>query len=214
MAKAQTSPAREAELIERVLGGEKELFYELVQPYERGVFLAALSVLGNPADAEEIAQEAILKAFRNLKDFRGEAKFSTWLIRIALNEARMRQRRTLRVPFDSLDETQEDEEGFEIRHTLADWRELPAEAVERAEVRRELARALEALPAKYREVLLMRDVQQMSIEETAEALGISRGLVKTRLFRARIQMRDLLVERLGKEPFSVRRWFKKGKKPW
>jgi RNA polymerase sigma-70 factor (ECF subfamily) len=205
--------AEERALIERILAGQKELFYELVRPHERGVFLAALAILRNEADAEEVAQEAILKALRNLKQFRGEAKFSTWLVRIAINEARMRIRGERKHLYQSLDAgTGDEEEGEYTPIQMADWREIPSEALERKEIQEEITRALGELPDNYRAVLVLRDVQQMSIAETAAALGVSDNVVKVRLFRARLRMRDLLAPRLSKTAFAGRR--RKGGFPW
>lgn len=189
--------ARERELIERVLAGEKELFYELIRPYERGVFLAAASILRNDTDAEDAAQEAFLKAFRNLDRFRQESKFSTWLIQIAINDARMKLRKDRRYFYESIDAGQETNEGDYIPIDFADWREIPSEALEQSELREALNQALSSLPEKYRIVLILRDVQQMSIAETAKALGISKENVKTRTSRARLQMRDRLAPGWG-----------------
>jgi len=97
----------ERELIARVLAGEHEAFYELVRPYERAIYFAARGVTDNDADAEEVAQETVLKAFTHLKSFRAEAKFSTWLIQIAINEARMKVRKNHARLYDSLDDTRE-----------------------------------------------------------------------------------------------------------
>jgi len=189
--------ARERELIERALAGEKELFYELIRPYERGVFLAAASILRNDTDAEDAAQEAFLKAFRNLDRFRQESKFSTWLIQIAINDARMKLRKDRRYFYESIDAGQETNEGDYIPIDFADWREIPSEALEQSELREALNQALSSLPEKYRIVLILRDVQQMSIAETAKALGISKENVKTRTSRARLQMRDRLAPGWG-----------------
>lgn len=183
----------EAELIERVCQGESDLFYQLVQPYERSVFMAALSVVENEADAEEVAQEAVLKAFANLKTFRSEAKFSTWLVQITINEARMRRRKDRKNLYSSIDEGKPDEEGDYIPVDFADWREIPSEALEREQLKRALAKALVSLGEKYREVFVLRDVQHLSIAETARILGITEASVKTRLLRARLQMRDALA---------------------
>jgi RNA polymerase sigma-70 factor (ECF subfamily) len=183
----------EAELIRRVCQGDKEAFYCLVRPYERAVYLAAVSILNNPADAEEVAEEAVLKAFTHLAEFRAEAKFSTWLIQITINEARSRLRKDRRYLYESIDETRTDEEGDYSPKDFADWREIPSEALKRDELRNALKRALATLPLKYREVFILRDIQNLSIEETAEVLGISEGNVKTRLLRARLQMRDALA---------------------
>ena len=188
---------RERELIERVLAGEKDLFYELIRPYERGVFLAAASILGNDADAEDTAQQAFLKAFRNLARFRQESKFSTWLIQIAINDAKMKLRKDRRHLYKAIDAGQETSEGDYIPTDFADWREIPSEALEQRELREALNKALNSLPEKYRTVLILRDVQQMSIAETAKALGISEENVKTRTSRARLQMRDRLAPGWG-----------------
>lgn len=183
----------EAELIDRIRQGESELFYELIHPYERSVFMAALSIVQNEADAEEVAQEAALKAFANLKQFRSEAKFSTWLVQITINEARMRRRKDRKSLYESIDEGKTSEEGDYIPLDFADWREIPSEALERDQLKRALAKALASLGDKYREVFVLRDVQQLSITETATALGITEASVKTRLLRARLQMRDALA---------------------
>jgi len=194
LAASQSQTERnEAELIDRIRQGESELFYELVQPYERSVFMAALSIVQNEADAEEVAQEAVLKAFANLKQFRSEAKFSTWLVQITINEARMRRRKDRKALYESIDEGKKDEEGDYIPVDFADWREIPSEALEREQLKRALAQALASLGEKYREVFVLRDVQQLSIAETARILGITEASVKTRLLRARLQMRDALA---------------------
>ena len=180
-------------LIQRVQNGEIEVFYELVRPYERGVFLAALSLVKNEGDAEEVAQEAMLKAFKGLARFRGEAKFSTWLIQIAINEAKMKLRRDRRHLYESLEEGPRGDDGDYMPKDYADWREIPSEALEQKELRVALTKALKSLPEKYRSVLVLRDVQQLSIAETSQALGISEANIKTRLSRARLQMRDALA---------------------
>ena len=191
------SAARDRELMQRVLAGQTDLFYELIRPYQRGVFLVAASILRNDADAEEAAQEAILKAYKHLARFRQESKFSTWLIQIAINEARMKLRKDRRHLFESLDNSQQTDDGDYIPTDFADWREIPSQALEQSELREALNEALKSLSEKYRTVLILRDVQQMSIAETAEVLGISEENVKTRTSRARLQMRDLLAPGWG-----------------
>jgi RNA polymerase sigma-70 factor, ECF subfamily len=183
----------EAELIRRVCQGDKEAFYGLVRPCEKAVYVAAVSILNNPADAEEVAQEAVLKAFSRLTQFRGEARFSTWLIQITINEARLKLRKDRRHLYESVDEQRTDEEGEYCPKDFADWREVPSEALQRKELREALKRGIAALSPKYREVLILRDVQHLSIEETARVLSITEGSVKTRLLRARLQMRDALA---------------------
>lgn len=202
----------EPSLIARICKGERALFATLVKPYERRVYVTALALLRNDADAQDVAQEAILKAFANLRQFRGESKFSTWLIQITVNEARMRQRRQHADLFEPIAGLA-DEEGAYTPRDFADWREIPSEALERSEIRALLARAMASLAQKYREVFLLRDVEHMSIEETAEALSISIASVKTRLLRARLMLRDILAPALADGWFS-RAPFGKGSKPW
>jgi len=209
---ADPAETREQELLRRVRAGEKQLFYEVVKPYERRVYSAALAVLRNEADAEDAAQEAILKAFTHIRQFRAEARFSTWLIQIAVNEALMRRRRAHPEIIEPIGERQE-EDGQYTPRDFADWREIPSEVLERKEVRQKLADAVATLTQKYRDVFVLRDVQHLSIEETAEALGISRASVKTRLLRARLMLRDLLAPGLGGAWFA-RLPFEKGSKPW
>jgi RNA polymerase sigma-70 factor, ECF subfamily len=203
---------REQELLQRVQTGQKQHFYELVKPYEKRVYTAALAILRNEGEAEDAAQEAILKAFTHIGQFRAEARFSTWLIQITVNEALMRRRRAHSEIMEPIGEHQ-DEDGSYTPRDFADWREIPSEALERKEIRQKLAGAVAALAEKYREVFVLRDVQHFSIEETAEALGISRASVKTRLLRARLMLRDLLAPGLGGAWFS-RLPFEKGNKPW
>jgi RNA polymerase sigma-70 factor (ECF subfamily) len=190
---AEDAPGNENRLIARVQNGDNDASYELVRPYERAVYLVALSILRNDSDAEEVAQEAILKAFKYLRRFRGESKFSTWLIQIAINEAKMRLRKDHPQLYESLQEGVRNEDGEYKPKDFADWREIPSEALERKELRQALSRALASLSEKYRSVFVLRDVQQLSIHETAQILGISEANVKTRLSRARLQMRDALA---------------------
>jgi len=189
-------PLPEAEMISRIVAGERELFHDLIKPCERAVFLTALSVLKSEADAEEVVQEAALKAYKALGSFRGEAKFSTWLVKITLNEARMRLRRSRAGSEVSLEDFVGDGDSDYTPAVLTDWREIPSEALDRKELREVLQRALDELPEKYREVLISRDVREMSIQETAHLLGISEGMVKTRLFRARLMMQKTLAPEL------------------
>ena len=146
------------------------LFAELVKPYERRVYVTALALLRNEADAQDVAQEAILKAFMHLRQFRGESRFSTWLIQITVNEARMRQRRQHAELFEPLAESKDDDEAAYTPRDFADWREIPSEALEKSEFRAILAKALASLGQKYREVFLLRDVEHLSIEEAARGI--------------------------------------------
>ncbi len=187
------APRDEGELIRRICAGEKEQFFDLVQPYQRAVYSTAFGVLGSHADAEDVAQEVFLKALRGLGGFRAEAKFSTWLIQIAFNEARMFLRRSRRKQYQSLDEGQDTPEGDFIPRDFADWREIPSEALARKELRQTLMRAVAGMKTIYREVLVLRDVRQMSVRETAALLGVSQEVVKTRLLRARLRLREALA---------------------
>ncbi len=189
-------PPAEAEMISRIIAGERELFYALIKPCERAVFVTAYSVLKSEADAEEVVQEAALKAYKALGSFRGESKFSTWLVKITLNEARMRLRRVRSESEVSLQDFMDDSDGDYTPAVLTDWREIPSEALDRKELREILQKAVAELPEKYREVLISRDVREMNIAETAELLGISEGMVKTRLFRARLLMQKLVAPEL------------------
>ena len=208
----QAGGVREQDLISSVQRGQHELFYELVRPYERRVYAAALAILRNEHDAEDAAQEAMLKAFANIRQFRAEARFSTWLIQITVNEALMRRRRERAVPMEGIEDRRDEESEYAPRD-FADWREIPSEALERKEVRQRLAEALGTLDRKYREVFVLRDMEHLNIQETAEALGISVGSVKTRLLRARLMLRDLLAAGWEQGWFS-RLPFEKGNKPW
>ncbi|MGB9430924.1 MAG: sigma-70 family RNA polymerase sigma factor, partial [Candidatus Acidiferrum sp.] len=156
------------------------------------IFVSALSIVGNEADAEEVAQEAILKAFRALGQFRRESKFSTWLTQIVINEAKMRLRKDRRHLYGSLEKGPQGDDEDYIPREFADWREIPSDALENRELREMLQQAIESLPPKYRAVLVLRDVEHLTIRETADVLGITEANVKTRLSRARLQSRDII----------------------
>jgi RNA polymerase sigma-70 factor (ECF subfamily) len=199
----------EAAMITCILTGETQLYHELIRPYERSVYLRALTFMKNESDAEDVAQEAFLKAYRSLANFRAEAKFSTWLISITLNEARSRLRKQAVVRMESLDELMDD--GAKISPALLrDWHEIPSEALERGEVRHLLQQAVGGLPEIYRRVFLLREVQELNVLETAEALQISVPSVKVRLHRARMMLQQQLTPALrATMPKPKRRWV-----PW
>ena len=192
-------------MIAKILAGDSQLFHELIRPYERRVYVMALSFLHNEADAEDAAQEAFLKAFRNLSSFRGEAKFGTWLVSITLNEARSRIRSRNTIKMESLDEPADDQ-GHISPALLRDWKEIPSEALERKEVRLLLQQAITGLPLIYREVFQLRDIEQLSVNEAAAALGISIAAVKVRLHRARMMLQKKLAPEL-KQVAPKRRWW-------
>jgi RNA polymerase sigma-70 factor (ECF subfamily) len=207
--KSSTPIRSETEIIAAILAGETQLYHELIRPHERSVYLMALSYMKNEADAEDVAQEAFIKAFRNLSTFRGDAKFSTWLISITLNEARNRLRRQSVVRMQSLDELP-GEDSVVSPALLRDWREIPSEAVEREEVRTLIKKAVESLPEIYRQVFLLRDVEELDVNETAQTLSISISNVKVRLHRARMMLQKELAPQLktiNRAP--KRRWL-----PW
>ena len=183
----------ESALIERVRAGERDVFYQLIRPYERTLFVSAFSILKEEAEAEDAAQDAVLKAFLNLAQFRKEASFKTWLVQIVVNEALARRRKAGRRGEESLDAQPEDGADDYIPRDVADWREIPSEALARRELREALHKAMMRLDEKYRAVLLLRDIQGFSIEETSKMLGVSVANVKVRLLRARMQMRDELA---------------------
>ncbi|MGC2619802.1 MAG: sigma-70 family RNA polymerase sigma factor [Acidobacteriaceae bacterium] len=185
----------EARMIASILDGDVQLYHQLIRPYERSVYAVSLSCMKNQTDAEDVAQEAFLKAYCRLASFRGESRFSTWLVGIALSEARGRLRRDRAMRMESIDQTAE-EGGHVLPAILRDWREIPSEALERKEVRHMLQAAIAALPNIYREVFLLRDVGGLSIVETAEALTISISNVKVRLQRARTTLQKTLTPRL------------------
>lgn len=182
--------ARDEGLILRVRSGDSEAFYTLVYPYMRGVCSVVRSLIKNPADAEDVVQNAIVCAFTKLHQLRSFRFFRPWLMQIAANEARMMCRRNnRRTRIQSLSEDADDEHAS---FSLPDWRAIPSIEVEKKQTREMLHQALEDLPSKYRQVVVLRDVRELSTEEAAEALGLTIALVKTRLRRARLRLRKRL----------------------
>jgi RNA polymerase sigma-70 factor, ECF subfamily len=202
----------EPELIARILGGEKELFHELIRPYERMVFMTCFSIVKNETDAEDCAQDAMVNAYRHLSKFRGDSRFSTWLTTIAVNEARQRLRRLKRSKEDSLDEPIEGQEQEISPAPLTDWREIPLEALERKELRDELREAVAELPDIYRQIFVLRDIDELNVAETAATLGINENMVKVRLHRARMMLQKRLAPIL-KTSVPARKGFW-GRMPW
>jgi len=207
-----TANRDEADLIARILGGEKELFHELIRPYERMVYLTVFSIVRNQTDAEDSAQDAMVSAYRHLGKFRGDAKFSTWLTTIAVNEGRQKLRRAKRTKEDSLDEPIEGEEQELTPAPLTDWREIPLEALERKELRETLRNAVAGLPDIYRQIFTLRDLDELNVAETAAALGINQNMVKVRLHRARMMLQKRLAPLL-KTTAPARKGFW-GRMPW
>ncbi len=183
---------RERALISRILGGEIDMFHELIRPYERMVYSTVFAMVKNEAEAEDGAQDTMISAFRHLKSFRGDSKFSTWLVTIAMNEGRKRLRKAKAVGVESLDDTEEHEGDF-TPAVLMDWREIPSVALEKKEIREKVRAAVQELPQIYKEVVVLRDLEELNQEETAAVLGIPITLVKVRLHRGRIMMQKKLV---------------------
>jgi RNA polymerase sigma-70 factor, ECF subfamily len=177
--------------IRLVLDGNVDAFSDLVEPHRRGLYLKALSIVRSEADAEEIAQNAIVKAFNKLSQFRHDSRFRTWLISITINEARMWLRANRNCKHESLD--REDDAGRQMRTEIVDPRENPFQVWERKQVRSAILKAMSTLSSRNSQVFILRDLRLLSISETARTLGISEGKVRTRLRRARLRLRQALA---------------------
>jgi len=180
--------------------GDRAEFARLVEAYSTPIYRLALRMLANPQEAEDVLQTTFLKAFQHLPEFEGRSSLSTWLYRIAANEALMLLRR--RRPEISLDD-EPDEDALPRPMQFADWGQLPERELLSSEARNKLDLAIQKLPEKLRVVFLLRDVEGLSIKETSEALDLSETAVKTRLLRARLNLREQLsvyfAERLSEE---------------
>jgi len=181
----------ELALVEAAKKGDIGAFEELVRRYDRNVFRIAQHITQNREDAEDVVQDAFLKAYGNLAQFQGQSKFYTWLVRIAVNEALMKLRRRRPERTVSLDQDVETDEDT-IPREVADWSPNPEHQYNQAELRDLLQKTIQGLPAGFRTVFVLRDVEGLSTEETAEALGLSIPAVKSRLLRARLQLRERL----------------------
>lgn len=177
--------------IRLILDGDVDLFSDLVESHRRALYLKALSIVRSDADAEEVTQNAILKAFKKLSQFRHDSQFRTWLTSITINEARMWLRANRKCKHESLDH--EDETGRQIRTEIVDPRENPFQVWERKQVRSAILKAVSTLSSGNSQVFILRDLRLLSISETARTLGISEGKVRTRLRRARLRMRQALA---------------------
>jgi RNA polymerase sigma-70 factor (ECF subfamily) len=182
--------------IQRIKAGDAESFWRLVEPHQQSLYAIAYSLLRNPADAAEIVQETMLKAFRRLDQLKEAHCLKSWLITIAINESRMRMRKRQEESFDDRD-SQSSLEAFK----LADWRNTPSNALEQKEILGAVRRALQSLSSTSRDVFILRDIRGLTVSEVAGILGISEAKVNLRLHRARRQMRELLFP-LFREPAS------------
>jgi len=194
----------EAAVVAQARLGNTNAFNELLRRYERKIFRLAMHITQNREDAEDVLQESFLKAYEHLDQFQGQSKFYTWIVRIAVNQAlmKLRKRKSDRsVSLDDTIDTGEDNIGREI----AAWDENPEQRYSREELNQILTNAIDGLTPIYRAVFVLRDIDQLSTEETAEALDLSIPAVKSRLLRARLQLREKLTryfKRKGDDAFA------------
>ncbi|MBI5086005.1 MAG: RNA polymerase sigma factor [Acidobacteria bacterium] len=182
----------ESALVERARRGDVAAFSSLITTYERRVYRMARQITQNDEDAEDVIQETFLKAFEHIDSFQGQSKFYTWLTRIAVNESLMKLRKRKSDRTVSLDDNIETDEEPIVRE-IAVWDDTPELKYSQEEIRQILAKAVEGLKPIFRTVFILRDVEELSTEETAEALGLSIAAVKSRLLRARLQLREKLT---------------------
>jgi RNA polymerase sigma-70 factor (ECF subfamily) len=178
-------------LVASARGGDVRAFEELVSKYDRQIFRIAQHITQNREDAQDVVQDAFLKAYEKLDQFQGNSKFYTWLVRIAVNESLMRLRKRRTGKMVSIDDDIETEEGS-VPRDLADWSPNPEQNYSQSELAEILRKTIQGLPQGFRVVFVLRDVEGLSTEETAETLGLSIPAVKSRLLRARLQLRERL----------------------
>jgi len=182
----------EATLLAEAREGKPEAFTELVNRYERNIYRLALNLTGNRADAEDVLQEAFLKAYSHLDQFQGNSRFYTWLVRIAVNEGLMKLRKRRSDKSTSLDEMVETEDDAVPRQLVA-WEDTPEQRYAKTELQSILSEAVESLEPTFRTVFVLRDIEGLDTEETATMLGLSVNATKIRLHRARQALRTLLA---------------------
>ena len=188
----QTSGLDEAELVAQAQSGGVEAFTELVNRYERNIYRLARHITQNPEDAEDILQETFLKAYEHLRDFQGNSKFYTWLVRIAVNQSLMKLRKRKSDASVSLDDPYDTGEENLVRE-IAVWEPNPEQTYSQEEMRAILEQAVDSLPPTFRAVFALRDIEELSTEETAAILNLSIPAVKSRLLRARLRLREKLT---------------------
>jgi RNA polymerase sigma-70 factor, ECF subfamily len=191
--RGQEPVSEELALVRAAKNGDISAFEELVKRYDRNVFRIAQHITQNREDAEDVVQDAFLKAYGNLNQFQEQSKFYTWLVRIAVNEALMKLRRRRPERTVSLDEDVKTEEDS-IPREVADWSPNPEQQYSQAELKQILSKTINGLPPSFRTVFVLRDVEGLSTEETADALNLSIPAVKSRLLRARLQLRERLTK--------------------
>lgn len=187
----------ESLLVARAKAGDSAGFSELVQRYERKIFRLAQNITRNPEDAEDVMQEAFLKAYVNLHSFQGDSRFYTWLVRIAVNESLMKLRKRRPGEF-SIDEPVESDDALMPRE-IADWGPSPEQRFARVQLNDILTEAIENLSPDFRIVFVLRDIEELSTAQTAELLGLSIPAVKSRLLRARLRLRQRLNRHFATE---------------
>ncbi len=200
----QTKGFDEAALVAQAQQGGVEAFTQLVNRYESNIFRLARHITQNPEDAEDVLQETFLKAYEHLKDFQGNSKFYTWLVRIAVNQSLMKLRKRKSDASVSLDDPYDTGEEI-ITREIAVWDPNPESTYSREEIRAILEKAVDSLPPAFRAVFVLRDVEDLSTEETAAALNLSIPAVKSRLLRARLRLREKLTryfKRKGEDLFD------------
>ncbi|MFZ0212872.1 MAG: sigma-70 family RNA polymerase sigma factor [Candidatus Acidiferrales bacterium] len=185
-----TLPDSEAAVVAAAKRGDAQAFEKLVERYEGRIFRLAQNIMQNREDAEDVSQEAFVQAFQHLDKFQGDSRFSTWLTRIAINQALMKLRKKRRVKEFSLDEPVE--EDLPVPVQLVDWGPTPEQRYSQREMQRILSEAIAGLRPMFRAVFQLRDIEEFSTEETAQALGLSIPAVKARAVRARLQLREAL----------------------
>ncbi|MFZ0464766.1 MAG: sigma-70 family RNA polymerase sigma factor [Candidatus Acidiferrales bacterium] len=183
-------PDGEAAVVAAAKRGDAQAFEKLVERYEGRIFRLAQNIMQNREDAEDVSQEAFVQAFQHLDKFQGDSRFSTWLTRIAINQALMKLRKKRRVKEFSLDEPVE--EDLPVPVQLVDWGPTPEQRYSQREMQRILSEAIAGLRPMFRAVFQLRDIEEFSTEETAQALGLSIPAVKARAVRARLQLREAL----------------------
>jgi RNA polymerase sigma-70 factor (ECF subfamily) len=188
----QTDGFDEAALVAQAQTGGEEAFTELVTRYEGNIYRLARHITQNPEDAEDVLQETFLKAYEHLRDFQGNSKFYTWLVRIAVNQALMKLRKRKTDASVSLDDPYDTGEESLVRE-IAVWEPNPEQTYSQEEIRAILEKAVDSLPPTFRAVFALRDIEELSTEETAAALNLSIPAVKSRLLRARLRLREKLT---------------------
>jgi RNA polymerase sigma-70 factor, ECF subfamily len=198
------SPSDEGNLVAQAQAGDPQAFAELVKRYERKIYRIAKNITQNDEDAEDVLQDAFMKAYEHLGGFQGHSRFYTWIVRIAVNEALMKLRKRKGDRFVSLDEPMDTGEE-EVKREVAVWEGNPEDQYSKEELQHILNEAVETLKPDFRTVFTLRDIEELTTEETAEALGISIPAVKSRLLRARLALREKLTrqfKRKGEDVFA------------